>query len=87
MSFPEAPTPTALARGIRCSDDGLYVLTDDDRRGRFIPWRNVSPRLAAATDDERAEAELSPGGYGIRWAPLDEDVAIGPLLAAADRRG
>jgi len=52
-----------------------------DREVR-IPWDRCSDRLAAATPQQRAEAELSPGGYGIHWASIDEDLAVGGLVSA-----
>jgi hypothetical protein len=36
--------------------------------------------LAAAAPEERRRAELSPGGYGIHWPLLDEDLSIGGLV-------
>ena len=45
-----------------------------------IPWERCSPILAAATADDRRRAELSPGGYGIHWPMLDEDLSIGGLV-------
>jgi len=47
-----------------------------------IPWEACSQKLAAATDQQRAEADLSPGGYGMHWATIDEDLAVGPLVSA-----
>jgi hypothetical protein len=45
-----------------------------------IPWERCSPVLAAATAEQRRRAELSPGGYGIQWPLLDEDVSVGGLV-------
>jgi hypothetical protein len=45
-----------------------------------IPWDRCSPILAAATPEQRRRAELSPGGYGIHWPLLDEDISIGGLV-------
>lgn len=36
------------------------------------------PRLAAATDEERSNIELSP--MGLHWPDLDEDLSIRGLL-------
>ncbi len=38
------------------------------------------PRLAQGTAEERANYELSGGGYGIHWPDLDEDISVGNLL-------
>jgi hypothetical protein len=58
------------------------VLTLADRQVR-IPWERCSITLASATELERATAELSPGGYGIHWPLLDEDLSIGGLIRDA----
>jgi len=71
-------TEVIVAVGIDTSDDELVIrLVDRDVR---IPWERCSPILAAATADERRRAELSPGGYGIHWPLLDEDLSIGGLV-------
>ncbi len=38
------------------------------------------PRLLHGTPEERAQYELSGGGYGIHWPALDEDISIENLL-------
>jgi hypothetical protein len=48
-----------------------------------IPWEKCSPKLAAATVEQRINAQLSPGGYGIHWPMLDEDLSINGLLREA----
>jgi len=68
-----------LAKRIHTTHDALVV--ELDGRTAVIPWTECSPRLASAGDAERAIAELSPSGYGIHWPLLDEDLAIGPLVA------
>lgn len=50
-----------------------------------IRWAQCSNLLAQATDDQRRHLELSPSGYGIHWPLLDEDLAVGPLVARATR--
>jgi hypothetical protein len=42
------------------------------------------PRLAAATDEERSNIELSP--MGLHWPDLDEDLSIRGLLRAHAKR-
>lgn len=42
------------------------------------------PRLAGATEDERANMELSP--LGIHWPALDEDLSIRRLLRDHGKR-
>jgi len=40
--------------------------------------------LRNASDTQRRRAVVSPGGYGIHWPELDEDLSIGGLLRLAE---
>jgi hypothetical protein len=71
-------TEVVTANGIEATDAGL-VLRLADREVR-IPWERCSPILANATAEQRRCAELSPGGYGIHWPLLDEDISVGGLV-------
>lgn len=68
-----------LAKKIRTSQQALVIELEFGLV--TIPWESCSPRLAAASAMERSMAELSPSGYGIHWSLLDEDLAVGPLVA------
>ena len=68
-----------LAKTIRTTPDALIIELDD--RTVVIPWTECSPKLAVAGSVARAIAEVSPSGYGIHWPLLDEDLAVGPLVA------
>ena len=71
-------TEPVLARAIRVTEDSLMIVL---ARGTVsIPWPECSPRLARATTAQRLAAELAPGGYGIHWPLVDEDLAVGPLV-------
>ena len=71
-------TEVITAVAIETTEEDLVVrLADREVR---IPWEQCSPVLAAASGDERRRAELSPGGYGIHWPILDEDLSIGGLV-------
>ncbi len=72
------PTILLVVIKIETTRDGLVVVLDDRRV--LIPWEKCSPRLAMATEAERSNAELSPGGCGIHWPLLDEDLSINGLL-------
>ncbi len=61
------PTPAAL------------VVVFEDRELQ-IPWGLCSSKLAGASELERLQAELSPGGYGIHWPLIDEDLSIAGLV-------
>jgi hypothetical protein len=52
----------------------------DDGRSLSVPlaWY---PRLAQATDAERAHWQLLGGGYAIEWPDLDEHIGVAGLLA------
>ena len=66
------------AVSIDTTDDELVIrLVDREVR---VPWHRCSAVLAAATAEDRRWAELSPGGYGIHWPTLDEDLSIGGLV-------
>ena len=74
-------TEPITATAIETTPDAL-VLALADRRVR-VPWERCSKKLASATELERTTAELSPGGYGIHWPLLDEDLSIGGLVRDA----
>jgi Protein of unknown function (DUF2442) len=42
--------------------------------------KDVSTKLAAATDAERETYTVSDSGYGIHWTLIDEDLSIDGLL-------
>ena len=69
-----------LAKGVRTTPEALVI--ELEHHSISIPWDDCSPVLARASDSERAAAQLSPSGYGIHWPLLDEDLAVGPLVAA-----
>ena len=39
-----------------------------------------SDRLAKASQQQREHVGISPGGYGLHWPDVDEDLAIDGLL-------
>jgi hypothetical protein len=74
MQKTEAITATA----IETTHDAL-ILVLTDRRVR-ISWERCSKKLASATELQRSTMELSPGGYGIHWPLLDEDLSVPGLV-------
>lgn len=78
------PTKTKpiLATAVKPTPKQLIVVTESGSVS--IPWEKCSERLARASQTERNRAVLSPSGYGIHWPLIDEDLAVGPLLRAAD---
>ncbi len=71
----------ALAKAIETTAESLIVVLSDRRV--VIAWTKCFPRLASASEAERCRAELSPGGYGVHWPLLDEDLSIGGLVRRA----
>ncbi len=64
--------------GVQITNDTLTVDLDDGRTISVpIGWY---PRLANGTPAERANFEISGGGYGIHWLDLDEDIGVEGLL-------
>lgn len=68
---------------IRFRDEELIVVADGQERA--FPLADVSPRLAAASPEERERFEVSPSGYGIHWPLLDEDLSIDGLVGLTHR--
>lgn len=42
--------------------------------------RDLSPRLAVASEEELKDYEVTPSGYGIHWEKIDEDISLTSLL-------
>ena len=75
-------TEPITATGMELTREALILLLGE--RQLRIPWEKCSPRLAAASEQERLVAELSPGGYGIHWPLIDEDLSVNGLLKKHD---
>lgn len=82
--MPKSEQITAVR--IETTPAALIIAFED--RELQVPWEQCSSKLAGATDLERSRAELSPGGYGIRWPLIDEDLSIAGLVrgSVASRR-
>ena len=58
------------------------VVESDRIRATMSDGREVAipvawfPRLASATQDQLGHFEISPGGYGIHWPDVDEDISV-----------
>ena len=66
------------AKSIETTADEL-TLQLADRQVRIV-WADCSTKLAEATDAQRRDARLSPGGYGIHWPQIDEDLSVVGLI-------
>jgi hypothetical protein len=72
------PSKVIVTRAIEASPDGLTLILSDRRVA--IPWTQCPDSLKNASDSQRRHAILSPGGYGIHWPEIDEDLSIHGLL-------
>lgn len=71
-------TEVITASSIETTNEELIIrLADREVR---IPWERCSPSLAVATAEQRRRGELSPGGYGIHWPLIDEDLSVAGLV-------
>ena len=61
-------------------EKGVLYLTVDGNSTQY-QVKDVSLLLAAATEKEQNEFEVSPSGYGIHWPLIDEDLSIDGLLS------
>ena len=75
-------TKPRLAQSIRTTAEVLVICTNGVEFS--LAWQDCSTRLANANESERLKAELSPGGYGIHWPLIDEDLTINGLLQKLD---
>jgi uncharacterized protein DUF2442 len=67
-----------LAVDVNCTDAALRVSLADGREISVpLSW---SPRLLAATPEERKQWRLIGGGIGIHWESIDEDISVETLL-------
>jgi hypothetical protein len=68
-----------LAVDLAVTDEKLTVALADGRSLSIpLAWY---PRLAQATEAERAHWQLLGGGYAIEWPDLDEHIGVASLLA------
>jgi len=66
---------------VTCTDDALVVDLADGRTISVpLAWY---PRLLRASPEQRANYQLSGGGYGIHWPEIDEDLSSDGLLRGA----
>jgi len=75
------PRPGEKVKHVRFSDDELIVdLLDGRTISVPLAWY---PRLLHAAPEQRANWELSGGGFGIHWPDIDEDLSTEGLLRGA----
>jgi len=80
--YPVTIARRAEARQVVFDDDYLRCELQD---GRVISVPIVwYPRLLHASREQREHYQISPGGYGIYWPDLDEDLSVKGFLAGVD---
>jgi hypothetical protein len=76
-----------IAMAVEVSDEQLRVVLDDGRTIETplnsFPWLQW---LRTATDDQRANWSLEPGGFAIYWPELDDGVEVRHLLSLVPLR-
>ncbi len=73
--------PGERVKDVHFTDDTLSVDLVDGRTITVpLTWY---PRLLHATPEQRANWQISGGGYGIHWPDIDEDLSTEGLLRGA----
>lgn len=68
--------PSILKLSIK--EDVLFLNLSDGRSISVpVAWY---PRLANAKKNQLKNFEISPGGYGVHWPDLDEDLSVKGFL-------
>jgi hypothetical protein len=65
-------------------DGDTLVLAVDGKTFR-VRVKEVSDRLAQASDAARRFYRISPSGYGIHWPEVDADLSVDGLIRAAGK--
>lgn len=81
ITEPRDPGDGHRILAVRCERDSLVVCFADGRR-LSVPWAWF-PRLRDATPGQRANWQISAGGFGIHWPDVDEDLSAEGLLRGA----
>lgn len=71
-----------LATGVAATARALVILLPG--RKVQLPWVSIPGKLRQAAWVERKRMELSPGGYGVHWPLLDEDLSVAGLVRLAE---
>jgi hypothetical protein len=75
----QEPTPVV---GVRFAEGRVYLAMQDGREiGAPLA---LFPRLANASDEQRAHWQRIGRGLGIHWPDIDEDLSVAHLLGLSD---
>ncbi len=81
MSTLAAPKADERVKDVSLTSEALTVALADGRSISVpLGW---FPRLAKATEQDRALWETCGGGYGIYWPRIDEHLSVEGLLRGA----
>lgn len=59
-------------------DEKVFFLLEDGREiGSPLKW---FPKLYLASEEELLDYSISPGGYGVHWNRVDEDLSAYGML-------
>ncbi len=73
------PTPVV---GVRFANGRAYLEMEDGREiGAPL---SQFPRLAGASDEQRAHWQRIGRGFGVHWPDVDEDLHVAHLLGMSD---
>lgn len=65
-------------KGLTIEENQISAQMSDGRQVSIpIAW---FPRLLAASKEQLKKFEISPGGYGIHWPEIDEDISVKSFL-------
>jgi len=63
---------------VKFREGKVFFLLEDGREiGAPLKWY---PKLNQASEDELLDFEISPGGYGVHWNKVDEDLSAYGML-------
>jgi hypothetical protein len=66
-------------------ESDFMIITVDNQTIK-LKLKDISERLAEASEKERKDYIISPSGYGIHWPLLDEDLSINGLLKSSNKK-
>jgi hypothetical protein len=58
-------------------DEKVFFSLEDGEIGAPLEWY---PRLYHASQEELLDFSISPGGYGVHWKRVDEDLSAHGIL-------
>jgi hypothetical protein len=59
-------------------DEKIFFSLEDEREiGSPLKWY---PKLNKASEEELMDYSISPGGYGVHWNKIDEDLSAYGML-------